>query len=83
MLGPPTWVGSPEHHAPPGPISQAAAVGALDIFVDGHRYNDVSRMLFGLNLLQDASAAQIEAAIAFMGDHQHLSRADIESMLAG
>lgn len=82
MPGPPTWQDSRESPVPRPAPSQLATSGALDIFVDGHRHNNVSKMLFGLTLLRDASPAQIQTAILTAEGRQHVTRAQIESMLA-
>lgn len=52
--------------APFAPSSSAVA-GALDIYLEGRRRDDVLRMLFGLSVLRSATAEQVDAALA-VGD---------------
>jgi hypothetical protein len=44
--------------------SVAAVAGALDIYAEGRRNDDVPRMLFGLSILGRATKQQVEAALA-------------------
>ena len=57
---------SPRHYrrtlAPFAP-SGAAIAGALEIYLEGRRFADVPRMLFGLSVLRSGTAEQIEAAL--------------------
>jgi hypothetical protein len=47
---------------PYGP-TPAALAGALDIYSEGRRGQDVLRMLFGLSILRSASPRELDAAI--------------------
>lgn len=47
----------------PGVPSSSALAGALDIYAEGERNEDVLRMLFGLSILRDATAEQVDAAL--------------------
>lgn len=63
---------SPRHYRPyrePSPFSPTlpAVHGALDIYLEGQRQDDVARMLFGLSLLRSASVGQVQAALAAVG----------------
>jgi hypothetical protein len=44
--------------------TQEAAVGALEIFAEGRLADDIRKMLFGLSVLANATAAQIDVAIS-------------------
>jgi hypothetical protein len=44
--------------------SGLAVAGALEIYQEGRRHDDVRRMLFGLSVLRSATAEQVEAALA-------------------
>lgn len=61
--------------------SQQATNGALCIFVEGCRKDDVRQQLFGLSVLRSATEAQVQAAMPFVESSQHVTRAEIEAML--
>lgn len=44
--------------------TQEAAVGALEIFAEGRLADDIRKMRFGLSVLVNATAAQIDVAIS-------------------
>jgi hypothetical protein len=44
--------------------SGLAVAGALEIYLEGRRHDDVRSMLFGLSVLRSATAEQVEAALA-------------------
>ncbi|MBL9186206.1 MAG: hypothetical protein JNK23_01875 [Opitutaceae bacterium] len=71
------------HREYPITPSQQAAHGALGIFVEGHRKDDVRQMLVGLSVLRSATAAQIQSAMAAMQAGQRATIVEIEAMLAG
>lgn len=62
--------------------SQQAANGALDIFVEGFRRADAAQMIFGLSVLRNATAAQVEAAMVFVQSTGRATPAEIGVMLA-
>ena len=70
------------HREYPLTPSQPGVNGALDIFVEGHRKHDIRQMLIGLSVLRSATEAQVLAAMPFVQASQHVSRAEIEAMLA-
>lgn len=70
------------HREYPLTPSQAGANGALDIFVEGHRKDDVRQQLIGLSVLRSATVAQVQAAMSFVEASGRASRAEIEAMLA-
>ncbi len=49
------------------PSAQALA-GALDIYAEGKRHDDVGRMLFGLSILRHGTVQQLETALAGRSD---------------
>lgn len=57
------------HYREPAPFSPTlpAVHGALDIYLEGQRHDDVGRMLFGLSILRSASVGQVQAALAAAG----------------
>ncbi len=62
--------------------SQQATNGALDIFVEGCRKEDVRQQLFGLSVLRSATEAQVHAAMPFVQATQQVTQAEIAAMLA-
>jgi hypothetical protein len=70
------------HHEFPITVSQRAADGALSLFVEGFRQGNVPQMLFGLKVLQSATAAQVEAAMPSVELSQRVTRAEISAMFA-
>ncbi len=68
-----------EYSVPP---TQQATDGALDIFVEGCRKDNVRQMLFGLSVLRNATEAQVHAAMPFVLANQQVTVAEIEAMLA-
>lgn len=59
-------IGLRHYRRPRAPFapSPLAVAGALDIFLEGRFRDDVLRMLFGLSILQSATAEQADAALA-------------------
>ena len=62
--------------------SQQAINGALCIYVGGGKKDDARQMLFGLSVLRHATEAQINEAMPFVQASQHISRSEIQEMLA-
>jgi hypothetical protein len=62
--------------------SQAAADGALDIFVEGCAKDDVRQMLVGLSVLRSATAGRVDAAIARLELRRQLPRGAVAALLA-
>ena len=62
--------------------SQQATNGALDIFVEGCRKDNIRQQLFGLSVLQSATEAQIHAAMPFVESSQQVTQAEIVAMFA-
>jgi hypothetical protein len=63
--------------------TQRAINGALDIFVEGYRADDVWKMLFGLSVLSSATETQVHAAMPSVESRQRVTVAEIAAMLAG
>lgn len=61
--------------------SKQATNGALCIFVEGCRKDNVRQQLFGLSVLRSATEAQVLAAMPFVATSQRVTRAEIEAML--
>ena len=70
------------HREYPISPSQQAINGALCIYVGGGKKEDARQMLFGLSVLRHATEAQIEAAIPFVQASQHMTKIEIQDMLA-
>lgn len=70
------------HREYPITPSQQATNGALDIFVEGCRKDNVRQQLFGLSVLRSATEAQVNAAMPFVQASQHVSHAEIVAMFA-
>ena len=70
------------HREYPIDPSQQATAGALDLFVEGCRTGNAPQQLFGLSVLKEASEAQIESAMPLVQASQHVTRAEINAMLA-
>ncbi|HVS52374.1 MAG TPA: hypothetical protein VHD62_08465 [Opitutaceae bacterium] len=62
--------------------SQQAINGALDIFLDGCRRDDVRQQLFGLSILRSATEAQVQAAMSFAQLHQRATQAETAALFA-
>jgi hypothetical protein len=62
--------------------SQEAANGALAIFVDGCRNDDIAQQLFGLTVLSSATEAQVSAAMSFVEVSRQTTVAEIQALLA-
>ena len=62
--------------------NQQATNGALDIFVEGCRMNNVRQQLFGLSVLRSATEAQVEASMQAVQTTQRVTRAEIDAWLA-
>ena len=69
------------HREDPITPSQQATNGALCIFVEGCRKDDVRQQVFGLSVLRSASEAQVHAAMPFVETSQRVTRAEIDAML--
>ena len=70
------------HHEFPITPTQRATNGALDVFVEGCRKDDVRQQLFGLSVLRSATEARIEAAMPFVQASQRVTRTEIDAMFA-
>ena len=70
------------HREYPITPSQPAVNGALCIYVGGGKKDDARQMLFGLSVLRHATEVQIEEAMPFVQASQHVSRSEIQEMLA-
>lgn len=70
------------HREYPITPSQQATNGALDIFVDGCQRNNVKQQLFGLSVLQSATAAQLEAAMPTALANRGVTRAQLDAMFS-
>ena len=70
------------HREYPITPSQQATNGALDIFVEGCRRDNVPQQLFGLSILGSATETQIHAAMPFVQTSQQVTLAEIHAMLA-
>lgn len=70
------------HREYPISPSQEAINGALCIYVEGGRNDDVRQQLFGLSVLRHATEGQIQVAMPFVQQTQGLSSAAIYQMLA-
>ena len=57
--------------------SQQATNGALDIFVEGCRKDDVRQQLFGLSVLRSATESQVMAAMPFVQARQPITQPEI------
>lgn len=62
--------------------TQQATNGALGIFVEGFRKDNVPQMLLGLSVLSSATEAQLHAAMPFVQATQHVTLEEIQAMLA-
>lgn len=62
--------------------SQQATNGALSIFVEGCRKDEVRQQLLGLSVLRSATEAQVHAAMPFAQASQRVTFAEIQAMLA-
>lgn len=69
------------HREYPITPTQQATNGALDIFVEGCRKNNVRQQLFGLSVLRSATEAQLAAAMPFVQTSQGVTRVEIDAML--
>lgn len=59
-----------------------AVNGAMDIFVDGHRKDDVRQMLFGLSVLSSSTETQVEESMRSVQAHGRATIPEIEAMPA-
>ena len=59
---------------------QQATDGAMSIFVEGCQKDDIRQQLFGLSVLQSATAAQVIAAMPFAQAAHLVTRAEIHAM---
>jgi len=69
------------HREYPVTPTQEATNGALDIFVEGCRKNDVPQQLLGLSVLRSATEAQVRTAMPFAEASGHVTLGDIETLL--
>ncbi|MDP3073599.1 MAG: hypothetical protein Q8N18_25170 [Opitutaceae bacterium] len=72
-----------QHREYPLIPSQAGTNGALDIFVEGHRKQNIKQMLVGLSVLRSATEAQVQAAMTFVQASGRATHAEITAMLVG
>ena len=70
------------HRRHPMTPTQDATNGALAIYVEGSRRDNVAQMLFGLSVLANATNAQVHAAMPFVQGKQGVTAAEIAAMLA-
>lgn len=70
------------HREYPITPSQQATTGALAIFVEGCRLDDIAQQLFGLTVLRSATEAQIHAALPAVQATHHVSQAEIMALLS-
>jgi len=62
--------------------TQQATNGALDLFVDGFRKDNIRQMLVGLTVLSSATELQVHQAMHFVWSSQQVSEAAVMAMLA-
>jgi hypothetical protein len=60
--------------------SQQAINGALSIYVEGGRMEDIRQMLFGLSVLRHATEEQIRVAMPLVQARQDLTDTAIQDM---
>ena len=70
------------HREYPITLTQQATNGALNIFVEGCREDNVRQQLFGLSILRSATEAQVHAAMPSVEASQRVTLAEIHAMLA-
>jgi hypothetical protein len=70
------------HREYPITPSQQATNGALSMFVEGCQKDNVRQQLFGLSVLRSATEAQVHTAMSSVEASQHVTRAEIQAMLA-
>jgi hypothetical protein len=70
------------HREYPITPSQQAINGALSIYVEGGKKDDVRQQLFGLSVLRHATEEQIQNAMPVVQETQGMSRVAIQEMLA-
>ena len=70
------------HREYPITPSQQATNGALDIFVEGCRTDNVRQQLFGLMVLRSATEAQVNAAMPFVLASQGVTQPEVAAMFA-
>ena len=70
------------HREYPITPSQQAINGALSIYVEGGKKDDVRQQLFGLSVLRHATEEQIQVATQFVQFEQSISNGEIQEMLA-
>jgi len=70
------------HREYPITPSQPAINGALCIYVEGGKKDDARQMLFGLSVLRHATEEQIQAAMPSVQASQHMTKNQIQDMLA-
>jgi hypothetical protein len=69
------------HREYPITPDQPATNGALDIFVEGCRKDNIRQQLFGLSVLRSATEAQLHAAMPFVQTSQQVTLAEIQALL--
>jgi hypothetical protein len=69
------------HREYPITPSQQAVNGALSIYVEGGKKDDMRQQLFGLSVLRHATEEQIAQAMPFVQQTQGMSRLAIQEML--
>ena len=70
------------HREYPISPSQQAINGALSIYLEGGKKDDVRQMLFGLSVLRHATEEQIRLAMPVAEADQDLTSQQIREMLA-
>ncbi len=68
------------HREYPITPNQQATNGALDIFVEGCRTDNIRQQLVGLSVLRSATEAQIQAAMPFVQARQQVTSAQIHAL---
>ena len=70
------------HREYPITPSQHAINGALSIYVEGGKKDDVRQMLFGLSVLRHATEEQLRVAMPLVQASQAMTDTGIQEMLA-
>jgi hypothetical protein len=70
------------HREYPISPSQQAIIGALSIYVEGGKKDNVRQMLFGLSVLRHGTEAQLRIAVSAVAATQQATEPQIHAMLA-
>lgn len=70
------------HREYPITPAQPAINGALSIYVEGGKKDDIRQMLFGLSVLRHATEAQLRVAMPLVQVSQGITSAAMQAMLA-